>query len=311
MISGKNGRNKNLAFLIWIVTGVIFMGILGLATTTLTDSSITTSGDATAAGNITADYFLGNGSQLTGIDIYLSKYNNGVFNGSLYTKGSNGSSSDSNSLFQVIGDDGSPRFQIQNGGNEQASFIARSFIVVNQNDTLLNSSQNNICSDWGFNNIDCNTSSTGADFGVQDDMEVQGLLYADQGIYGAASNWGVHLLLGDMDLTNGGNNGTFTTSTNIFCDYISSPFTQNVIDNELWIKITEGDYEGAVAEMQVFLNSSCVELSNNPAWNSDISNQIFKLMSRPVFISSDGGFAEFYVGNDEQSKFEINIKNGT
>ena len=111
---------------------------------------------------------------------YFDVYTTGNFNGSLYAVPVwvDSSASDSNSLFQVISDTrGTPQFQIQDGGANQASFITRSFMVVNQNNTLLNSSQNNICSDWGFNQIDCNTSTTGADFGVTDDIQALGLIY--------------------------------------------------------------------------------------------------------------------------------------
>lgn len=130
---------------------------------------------------------------------YLSKYSSGNFNGSLYTTGANSSLSNSNSIFQIIGSDGTPRFQVQNGGDNQASFIARSFMIVNQNDTRLNQSQNNLCSEWGFEFIDCNTSITGADMGVQDDFEVQGLMYSSEGLYGETSDWGAYVFMGNLN----------------------------------------------------------------------------------------------------------------
>ena len=76
----------------------------------------------------------------------------------MFTRQTNSSASDSNSLFQVISDTKwTPQFQVQNGVNGQASFIVGNFIVVNQNNTLLNSSQNNLCSDR-FSKIECNSA---------------------------------------------------------------------------------------------------------------------------------------------------------
>ena len=328
----------------------MFVFLMGLASaiTTITDDS------AILTGNVTSNYFIGNGSLLTGItgdnsswnesyantlyaDIsvtggnsswnqtladtlyaaigstsYISLWTIGNFIGSLYTTGANSSASDSNSLFQVIGSDGTPRFQVQDGGSEQASFIARSFMVVNQNNTRLNQSQNNLCSEWGFTQIDCNTSATGADFGVQDDFEAQGLVYARQGIYGETSNWGVYLLLGNLSTySSGGVNGTFTDSTNYFCDVVSTPFSQELVDAEKWIRVISGTYEGAVAELSTYVNSSCVELKNNPAWVLDVENIVYSFINSPVSISTDGGFFEYYVGDQPESQFEISTNNGT
>ncbi len=242
---------------------------------------------------------------------YIYKWSTGNFVGALYTYGTD-PSSDSNAIFQTIGSDGTPRFQVQDGGTNQASFIARSFMVVNQNNTRLNQSQNNLCSEWGFLHIDCNSSTTGADMGVQDDFEAQGILYTDSGIYGDTSKGGVYLALGNLtNFSEGGVNGTFTVSTNVFCDYVANPFSQSQVDAENWILIQEGDYEGAPTKMKAFINSSCVEVGNNPSWTEDLSDQKYFFRNVPVFLVLGGGFSEFYVGDDVQSKMEINIRNGT
>jgi len=262
-------------------------------------------------GAVTATSFIGDGSQLSGIASFISKYNAGSFNGSLYTINSDPALSDSNSIFQVLGSDGTPRFQIQDGGDEQASFIARSFMVVNQNNTRLNQSQNNLCSEWGFSYIDCNTSTTGADFGVQDDFEVQGVVYTKQGIYSGTSDWGVYALFGNLSRFSSGSNGSFYASHDYFCDFILNPFTQEQVDSENWIKIISGDYEGAIAQFYAFVNSSCVMLVHNPAWDSDLSNIKYALINEPQVVFNDGGAFHFRVGDNNKAKFEIDIKNGT
>ena len=138
---------KRVIFVALLMMSLI-LAINGVnATTTITDNFVNMSGNVTTTGNVSASYFIGNGSLLTGISNYILKYALGNFNGALYTTGADSSLSDSNALFQILGSDGTPRMQIQNGGTEQASFIARSFMIVNQNNTRLNQSQNNLCSE--------------------------------------------------------------------------------------------------------------------------------------------------------------------
>jgi hypothetical protein len=261
-------------------------------------------------GKLNASY-IQNAPWLIENQTYISKYSSGNFNGSLYTTGANSSLSVSDSIFQVIGSDGTPRFQVQNGGDNQASFIARSFMVVNQNNTRLNQSQNNLCQDWGFGYIDCNTSTTGADMGVQDDFEVQGLSYFRRGIRAEVNPWGVYSFFGNFTPIASYQNGSYNYDLNYFCDYVHSPFSQTNVDNEDWVRITTGDYEGATGEVAVFVNSSCVRLSNNPMWNINLTSQTYTIVPRPVSIVVDGGFFESYVGDKEESKFVINVRNGT
>jgi hypothetical protein len=296
---------------------------LGEIIDNIVDSWIKITGNLNVTGNATVtgtslkvnnqEVCLADGTNCQGTNVsYVSLYSSGNFNGSLYTTGANSSASDSNSIFQVIGSDGTPRFQVQDGGDNQASFISRSFLVVNQNSTRLNQSQNNLCGDWGFNQIDCNSSDTGADAGVQDDFEVQGLMFADAGILSSTSSWGSYLNLGNLSAyASGGVNGTFTDATDIFCDSVSDPFTQAQVNDETWIFISDGTYQGASALMKTFINTSCVKLSANPAWNADLTEQSFEIRNRPAFIISDGGFGGFYVGSDVRSIFEVKIENGS
>ena len=242
---------------------------------------------------------------------FFNKYTSGNFNGSLYNdvQFADSTASDSNSLFQIVSDTRrTPQFLIQNGGPSQASFIARSFMIVNQNNTRLNSSMNNICSSWGFEHLDCNTSTTGADFGVTDDIEATGLIYSGEGLRSHSTSKGAYLVLNDHGSKYIGVNGEYDDSTSIFCDYTSD----NFVNTGGWVTITdEMTYTGAYGDINVFINSSCVELKNNPAWTSDFSNVKWEVVDSPSLISQKGGFFEYYVGNDEQSQFEIRTPNGT
>jgi len=243
---------------------------------------------------------------------FIDRYEAGNFNGSLYTNNaeSQRSSNAANSLFQVISDTrGTPQFMIQNGGPSQASFIARSFLVVNQNNTLLNNSQNNICSDWGFNHIDCNTATTGADMGVMGDMEVQELIYSLQGYKGHAGDMGTFLELRDhVSPVAVGSNASYNISTKFFCDFVADNFDTS----KGWIRLGGEDttYEGGSADINSYINSSCITLKFNPSW-TDLSGVDWKQLASPELIVNTGGFLEYYVGDDEQSQFKIKIKNGT
>jgi len=240
---------------------------------------------------------------------YLRYYNDGVYNGSLYTYGANGSLSLSNSLFQVLGDEGSPRLQVQNGGIEQAGLLVRSWIVVNQNNTRLQQAQNNLCGDWGFIHIDCNTSTTGADMGVQDDFEVQGIAFFDNGLRAHAQTHNPFIVTTDRGFKYSGVNGSYDTVDSFFCDYVSN----NFVDTGGWVVINdEGHpYDGATADIDVWVNSSCVQLSNNPSWDDNFTNVMWKVKQSPEFINNYGGFFEFYVGDNIKSQFKIRTKNGT
>lgn len=59
-------KNKIRNF-IWIITGIILMAILVLATTTIRDVGINTI-NISASGNITADYYLGSGAKLYNVN---------------------------------------------------------------------------------------------------------------------------------------------------------------------------------------------------------------------------------------------------
>jgi len=242
---------------------------------------------------------------------YLAR-NTGTFNGSIYTIGTNSSLSDSNALFMVMSDTrpGVPQFLVQNGGDSQASLIVRSFLVVNQNNTLLNMSQNNICGDWGFIHIDCNTSTTGADFGVTDDIEAQGLIYADEGLRAHSTEHGAYLVTGTTGPSSkisSGLNGYFTVNNSYFCDDDAN------FNMSGWIIIMDedSDYNQAYGDINAIVNTTCIELKNNPSWDDDFGPVSWTERTSPNMISQSGGFFEYYVGNNEKSTFKVRTKNGT
>lgn len=275
-----------------------------------TQGSILIYDEATKVWRSNIDINIGDGEIRGG---FIDRYDAGNFTGSLYSSGANSSLSDSNSLFAIISDTrGTPQFMIQDGGPSQASFITRSFMVVNQNNTLLNSSQNNVCSDWGFIHIDCNTSTTGADFGVTDDIEALGVIYSDEGLRSHSSEHGSYLVLGDRNMLYAGSHGDYDYSENVFCDYTANNFIDSGGSQWIVIKEETSPYDDARADVKVFINSSCIELEHNPSWDANFDSNTSWVMTGGIgMVVQSGGFFEYYIGDNVQSGFKIKANNAT
>jgi len=72
-----------------------------------------------------------------------------------------------------------PHFVLQSGGGTQASYIMRSFMIVNEETDFFNTTNRTHCGLYMTHigeelKIDCNTTTTGADLLVSDDMQVVG-----------------------------------------------------------------------------------------------------------------------------------------
>lgn len=103
--------------------------------------------------------------------------------GAIINNVDNHTQNSNNIIFAVIGNGTSnvmmPHFWIQNGAGGQASGISRSFMIVNENPTQQNTTNITSCSNYAVYAgkslyIDCNTTTTGADLLVGDDMQVMG-----------------------------------------------------------------------------------------------------------------------------------------
>ncbi len=112
---------------------------------------------------------------------FTNESSNGLWNGSLHVYPTN--SSEGQLLFAVEGIGASgvlmPHFWVQNGGSSLASGVSRSFMIVNEAFTLQNSTNISNCGSymaWANETlqIDCNTTTTGADLLVGDDLQAVG-----------------------------------------------------------------------------------------------------------------------------------------
>ncbi len=113
-------------------------------------------------------------------------------------------------LFATEG--GEIRFAIPKSGADFATQMARSVMVGGDTAQAFNDNVVN-CSAQGYTHIDCDTSGTGADLGVQDDLEVRGKIFIEENltiIGNEICNATDCFSLQDLNATGGGGSADFT-----------------------------------------------------------------------------------------------------
>jgi len=109
-----------------------------------------------------------------------------------------------------------------------------------------------------------------------------------------------------------GDTGKFIDESNIFCDSVSNNFEASDATRPTKVLILlNGTHRGAVAEINSFINSSCIELEKNPGWDADVSGIQWVIKDGLKIHFNDGEAYKFVVGNHEESLFKIGIPNGT
>ncbi len=98
------------------------------------------------------------------------------FNGSVVLR--NEFSGGSNNEFMFVTSDNLIRFIIPKSGAELATYNPGSMMVGGEHGQTFGDNATD-CQTQGYTQIDCNTSISGADLGVQDDLEVQGAIYTN------------------------------------------------------------------------------------------------------------------------------------
>lgn len=146
-------------------------------------------GSIESGGNITASNLFGfvNWSYIQNYpSTMVSLFSQGTMGntlGAVINNVDNHTQNSNNLIFAVVGNGTSgvtmPHFWIQNGAGGQASGISRSFMIVNENPTQQNTTNITSCINYAAYAgkslyIDCNTTTTGADLLVGDDMQVMG-----------------------------------------------------------------------------------------------------------------------------------------
>ncbi len=105
-------------------------------------------------------------------------------------------------LFSIVIDENGlelPHFGLEEGGDGQANFIVRSFMIVDDVEELLNNTNRTDCQAWADHfgeplQIDCNTTTTGADLLVGDDQQN----FGDFWLKDSDGEW--HFLTRDLQL---------------------------------------------------------------------------------------------------------------
>lgn len=269
----------------------------GNLTTKVNKTGDTMTGDL----NVNADIFIGN-TRLRNISV-----NDGLWNGSLHVY-SNTSGSPNNLLF-TINSNGStstvmPHFWIQVGGVEQASGVSRSFMIVNEVVDLQNTINITSCRNymnWANETlqIDCNTTTTGADLLVGDDLQVVG----DVWLKDSSGSW--HFLSRELDLRNEmfsnititGVNGTLAGTNFTIRTLTDKTLVINIDGNETIlnrstdnITLTFGTNETPILNQVFYTNSGIPTLSVSNTLNEDVpSVATFLLGDNFTYASLIGG----------------------
>jgi len=155
----------------------------------IVDGWVRITGGLNVTGNVSASNLLGyiNWSYIQNAPSTLTNFFSqgtvGNTKGGIINNVDNHTQNSNNIIFAVVGNGTSgvtmPHFWIQNGGPGQASGISRSFMIVNENPTQQNTTNITSCTEYAAYAgkslyIDCNTTTTGADLLVGDDMQVMG-----------------------------------------------------------------------------------------------------------------------------------------
>jgi len=135
--------------------------------------------------------------------------------------------------FMIIGSDGNPRLVLPSAGNDNATYNPRS-MLIGPAATFPNTTTNMKCStnDSGaYTHIDCNTSATGADLGVQDDIETGGNIWAGEDIYAGDGLGGT--MYAATFRRSGSSAVTFGSVDTLYLG-LNTDEGAMIFDNELW-----------------------------------------------------------------------------
>jgi len=122
-----------------------------------------------------------------------------------------------------------PHFLVQSGGGTQASYIMRSFMIVNENESFFNSTERTSCSSYMNSigetlKIDCNTTTTGADLLVSDDFQAAGDIWVKD----SGGEW--HFLSTDLE-----------TFDELFDDILFNKITSSLSGTNFSFVTAQGD----------------------------------------------------------------------
>jgi len=148
---------------------------------------------------------------------------------------------------------------------------------------------------------------------TEDRIFSEGTIVSHSGFSSKNTGWEPYLKIYSEDSVTikKGINGEFDDSENMFCDYTANNFTASDASRPTKVlTLTSGTYIGAVAEVNSYINSSCIILEKNPGWDADTTST-WNLKTGLKVNFNDGEAYKFVVGNDPASLFKIGVPNGT
>ena len=157
-----------------------------------------------------------------------------------------------------------------------------------------------------------------------DDVELanisfRGKIRSNVGFKANANQWGDSFAGWTYDsitpehiISNNGGNYDVTGGTydNLFTDTTNSPFTLEDATNHNWIIVKSGDYYGAKAEIEDYIDSSNVTLHViSGSWDVDLSSVNYVIRKAPQFIIQDGYTTGVHTG--QYGSFQIHNSLGS
>jgi len=180
----------------------------------------------------------------------------------------------SNVEFAWATTDNKLRFAIPKAGPELATYNPRSMMIGGSLGQAFNNSIVN-CLEQGYQQIDCNTTETGADLGIQDDLEVQGKIYTNDWTNVTITESQI------TDLTH--TTDTYNTTTELDRDYLR--------------------WEDGNTSQQMFTsanNATFMDINTDNWWNADGDISVDTISESKIAFSTAcaSGNHYFLNGND-------------
>jgi hypothetical protein len=129
--------------------------------------------------------------------------------------------------------------------------------------------------------------------------------------YGVGLN--VHEYSNTLNLTSLGGTANLNGTTKVLCD-TDDPFLAHHDDMVLTVIDSTPSFTDATGEILDVLNSTCIVLSFGSAGSDtivDATGMTYIIYPHPIQMILDNGYVSFNVGENPDAKFEVHIDNGT
>ena len=208
-----------------------------------------------------------------------------------------------------------PHFVVQSGGVSQASYIMRSFMIVNEEVDFFNTSNRTDCSAYMTQvgetlKIDCNTSTSGADLIVGDDMQVVGDIWVKD----TDGEW--HFTTRELELLDEQRRDTLMDKINVTLTGTNLSIKQHELKN-IVVNIEEVNYNLGRTQEEINLtagtnitpqfNHIYYDSAPNPVLTKSLTEQTMKANVFKILAGENGYEYASIVDNAELHDFNREI----